>query len=183
MRGVGAAVAACLAAGALTGCGGGQSGGAAAESGASGGPAAAADEVTVTPAAVRGDLRAAAAAGGFGRPRFVDNEAVERMGPCYVLAQVRTTAKPDRKAVAEVVAALKARGWGEVARTSESAGDGWGLEKAGWTLSVLAGAMSKEQILAARPDAGPEEGVEAFSGLYLDGFALDCGSASTTPAP
>lgn len=179
MREVGAAVAACVAAVVLTACGGGGSGDGAEEPEGSGGSAG----VTVTPAAVRGDIRAAAAAGDFGRPRFIDNEAVRRMGACSVLGQVRTAAKPDLKAVTEVVAALKARGWRELTRTADPLGDGWILEKERWSLSVMAGAMTKEQVLAARPAAGRPENAEAFSGLFLSGLGRDCGAASATPSP
>ncbi|GAA3991550.1 hypothetical protein [Streptomyces plumbiresistens] len=178
MRGVGAAVVACVAAVVLTACGGGGSGDAAEEPEGSGGPAG----VTVTLAAVRGDIRAAAAAGDFGRPRFVDDTGAPGAGRCSVFAEVRTHTKPDRKAVAALVAKLKGRGWHELMQTADPGGEGWTLEKESWSLIVLAGAMTKEQVAAAQPPGGAA-GAEAFSGLYLSGLGRDCGAAAATPVP
>ncbi|MGW9028015.1 hypothetical protein ACWGQ5_28415 [Streptomyces sp. NPDC055722] len=103
MRGVGTAAAVIVAAVLLTACGGSGR-----EAEAGGRSAVAADQATVTPDAVKDDIRAALAAGDFGPPRFI--AAKELLSPCEVGAIVRTGTKPDPEAVAKVVAGLKGRG-------------------------------------------------------------------------
>ncbi|MFC8198069.1 hypothetical protein ACFUTV_22080 [Streptomyces sp. NPDC057298] len=123
---------------ALTGCGGGDSVGAAGERATTARAAekAANDEVTVD--AVRGDVRAAAAAAGIGRLEFYDMSKAAT--PCLVAGALRTEDAPKREAVDSVFAVLKARGWGQLERVSaEDTDQAWHLVKNDWEMFLGAG--------------------------------------------
>lgn len=177
MRGVGTAAAVFVAAVALAACGGEDRSGAAAEGG--GGSAVAADQGTLTPDAVREDIRAAVAAGGFAPPRFV--AAQELLSSCAAGAVVRVGTKPDPEAVAKVVAGLESRGWREERRRSFAASKAWGLAKGGWALSFVAGRVS-EKAVAFGPAVERQGRAEPFEGLVFRGWGT-CGSPSAAESP
>ncbi|MEU6606725.1 hypothetical protein ABZ922_16995 [Streptomyces shenzhenensis] len=177
MRRVGTAAAVIVAAVVLTACGGEERSGA--ETAGGGRSAAAADQATVTPDAVRDDIRAAVAAGDFGSPRFVAAEAL--LSSCEVGAVVRAGAKPDPAAVTKVVAGLKDRGWRVTRQRSSAAADGWGLEKDGWMLTFVAGTVSEKSV-SFGPAAEQQGGAEPFEGLAFRGVG-DCSAPSASAAP
>ncbi|MGW2931855.1 hypothetical protein ACWDA7_08305 [Streptomyces sp. NPDC001156] len=139
----------------------------------------AADQATVTPDAVKDDIRAALAAGDFGPPRFI--AAKELLSPCEVGAIVRTGTKPDPEAVAKVVAGLKGRGWREMGQQSFTTQDARGLEKRSWMLNFVAGTVS-EQAVSFGPAAERQERAEPFEGLVLRGVGA-CSAPSATESP
>ncbi|MFJ4789555.1 hypothetical protein [Streptomyces sp. NPDC088794] len=181
MRGVGTVLSTAVTvvvAVALAGCGGGDGDG----GGGSKGKASAVDagERTVTVAAVQGDVRAAVAAGGFGRPAFADERsATMRRHPCQVAARVRTHTAPDRKAAERVVAELTDRGWTAEEPFVDESGIAWALDRDGWTLSVIAGDAYPQEMWAALP---PEDGDGGFEGVAFFGFG-NCGLGTATPTP
>ncbi|MGW3283088.1 hypothetical protein ACWDR3_00410 [Streptomyces sp. NPDC001002] len=184
MRGVGTVLSAAVTVVgvvALAGCGGG--GGGSAEPTESKVSVAGADERTVTVSAVQGDVRAAVAAGGFGRPAFADERsATMRRHPCQVAARVRTHTAPDRKAVERVVAELKDRGWTADEPFADESGIGWGLDRDDWTLSVEAGETYSQEMWAALPPEEADMDGE-FNWVVIFGFGGDCGLGTVTPTP
>ncbi|MFB7114494.1 hypothetical protein [Streptomyces sp. NPDC056291] len=178
MRGMGAAAALIVTAVALTACGG-EGRGSTAEAEGGGRAARTADQNTVTPAAVRDDIRAAVTAGDFPRPRFIVAE--ELLGPCEVSAVVRATTKPDSKATAKVLAELKHRGWRERRQLSSSAGNTWGLEKKDTILTFVAGTVS-EKAVAFGPAAERQGRAEPFQGLLFREVGA-CGAHAATASP
>ncbi|MFI1568324.1 hypothetical protein ACH4ZX_35795 [Streptomyces sp. NPDC020490] len=190
MRRVGAVLAAVLAALALAGCGGGASGRAVA-SGASraaadghGGGVAAADERTPTTRAVRADIRAAAVAGGFGQPEFLDvRRELNRWGPCQVFGRILTSAPPARAAAARAVAVLEDRGWKANGPIEDEAGVGWVLLRKGWSISALFGVASAETIAAGLPP-GQRDRAKDFKGVIFEGTGRGCtGSQDSAASP
>ncbi|TLS47276.1 hypothetical protein FE633_04340 [Streptomyces montanus] len=129
--------------------------------------------------AVRGDVRAGAAAGNFGRVKFGDSTfGGIRPAACAVVGAVRLDTAPDREAAAEVVAELKDRQWKEQWHQAEKTGDGWFLEKGDWELTVLAGTVTEEEA----PELAAGQGGANLLGFY--GVRRNCGaSGSATPAP
>ncbi|MER6291172.1 hypothetical protein [Streptomyces sviceus] len=124
---------------ALTGCGGGDSVGTAEERATTTARAAekgARDEVT--PDAVRGDVRSAAAAAGTGRLGFLDTSKAGN--PCRVVGSLRTEDVPERESVDSVLAVLKARGWGQKKlMLAEDTNQAWQLVKNDWEMILGAG--------------------------------------------
>jgi hypothetical protein len=186
MRGVGTVLSAAVTAVvvvALAGCGGGDGDG----GGGSKGKASAVDagERTVTVSAVQEDVRAAVAAGGLGRgPVFTDQESrLIGARPCQVAGQVSTDTAPDRKAADRLVAELTDRGW----KATEPFPDGravlWALDRDDWTLTVVSGEASAEEMAAGMLSAAIPGKEDGFKGVMFYGSGRDCGLGTATPAP
>jgi hypothetical protein len=185
MRGVGTVLSATVTAVvvvALAGCGSGGGGGSAAptESKVS---VAGAGERTVTVSVVQGDVRAAVAAGGFGRPEFgKKTSSAMRARPCQVAARVRTRTAPDRNAAERVIAELKKRGWTATEPMVDKGSIGWAVDRAGWALTVFAGEVSAREMSSALP-AEEADGAREFKGVTFYGFGRACGLGTATPTP
>ncbi|MFD5079461.1 hypothetical protein [Streptomyces sp. NPDC058371] len=182
MRGVGRVAVAVMAAVLLAGCGAVDDDGAAGK----GAPAGKRDDLT-SRQAVEKDIRAAVAAGDFGRAEYGEGFSEGRRAVCELSVTIRTADKPDRGPVDAAAAEMKARRWkreGEVWR--DGSGQGSSFEKDGWTVSLIAGTASADSITAELPTARKtaEEGeVDDFSGVSFYGFRKGCGAVTPSPAP
>jgi hypothetical protein len=153
MRGVGVAVTAIAVMTALTGCGGGDSVGTAGERATT--TARAAEKKArdvLTPDAVRGDVRSAAAAAGIGHLGFLDTSKAGN--PCRVIASLRTGDAPKRESVDSVLAVLKARGWGQKEQMlADDTDQAWRLKKNGWEMILGAGKVPEGAGIVFDADA------------------------------
>ncbi|MFH8463328.1 hypothetical protein [Streptomyces sp. NPDC017991] len=147
----------------LAGCGGGTGDGGAKSRQAKGSSVSASptEEMRLSRAAVRRNIRVVVAAGGFDG---VDDSA-GTSARCRVIATVRTDGRPKTAAVSKVVADLKGRGWEQVFRKPEDGGVTWFLTRANWGMYVFLSAPSAED-----PDA------PLFT---LSAMRLDCSSVTT----
>lgn len=175
MRGVGAAAVAAAVTVVLAGCGG--TGGHAAAKAPTEKPAVPAEKRTMPHETVRGDVLAASAAGGFGRPEFRAYSG--RLGDCAVSAFAATEADPDPKAVTEVAAELKARGWAQEEHRAESGSEVWLLKKGGWNGDLVTGAAAREEAAIDLPADRQGEAAD-FHGLTFFASVPGCGHDFTT---
>ncbi|MGW3159577.1 hypothetical protein [Streptomyces sp. NPDC001089] len=179
MRGVGAAAIVCMTVVALTACNGTDGGAAHAKPEDSGSRTVPARSVLKV-ATVRATIRAAASAAALGRPQFTNPTTKLSVGSsCWVTAVINTGAKPDRKTFDAFVTAFKDRGWKATDEMPDTSGVGLAVDKDGWSLVVLAGALSKEQVAAENPGLPPDQ-VHAFRGVSVAGSGT-CGAPTPTP--
>ncbi|MER7679839.1 hypothetical protein [Streptomyces sp. NPDC096934] len=168
-----------MAAVALTACGASANGSARSKASDSGSATARAAPVLKV-ASVREAIRAAAGAAGLGHLRFTDITNVPLGGgSCSVMAMIRTETKPARRTVEAFVATFKKRGWRATDEMPVPSGVGFAVEKDGWSLVVLAGELSKEQVAKASPDL-PSDEVKPFRGVAISGIGKHCGAPKPT---
>lgn len=175
MRGAGTTTAVIVGVLVLTGCGG-ENTASGREAGGERATAVAADPATRTVEELREDIRAAVAAGNLKPLRFVADE--ELISACEVGAVVRSGA-PEKRAVADVVAALKVRGWRERRHSLSAANDAWQfLKEDKWVLTLVAGRVS-EKVVSFGPAADQPGRAEPFQGMVLRGLG-PCGDLSAS---
>ncbi|MEU3556174.1 hypothetical protein [Streptomyces fragilis] len=176
-----------VAASMLAACGTGSSKADQAPGGEAGKTSAAARTAELTPAAVTRDIRRAVDAGGFARPQFAKLPPSDPTGHCVVNAKIRTADEPDQSAAEAVVAALKESGWRKTGGHSGDFGAFWYLQQGEWTLDVMTGVMTAEELAATQPDDPTADTAQGFAGLVLTGIDRKCaavalkGSAEASP--
>ncbi|MFE5210388.1 hypothetical protein [Streptomyces sp. NPDC056600] len=177
-------VAACVAVPVLAACGGTDGGEARTKPSGDPGKATPAAEATapVTRASVKGEVRAAVEAGGFGRPPFVDLPKSDVTASCVVIGQVRTPEDPDEKSVRAVVAVLEKSGWSRTSGWYEDYGSLFSLEREGWTLDVMTGSLTADQMAAAATPGASAEETQEFTGMSVTAIDRKCADAAITSA-
>jgi hypothetical protein len=182
---VGRLLAACAAVPVLAACGGTDGGEARAKPSGDAGKASSATEDAgprpTTRSSVKREIRVAVDAGGFARPRFVNLPESDVTASCVVIGQVRTTEDPDEKSVRAVVAALKKSGWAQTDGFYKEYGSLWSLKREKWTLDVMTGSITADQMAAAAPDASAEE-MQGLTGMTVTAIDRKCAHAAITSA-
>lgn len=130
---------------------------------------------------MQGDIRAAVAAGDFGRVRFGEGVSEGRRRDCEFSATVVTPDRPAEKPLKEVVAALKALRWKQSGNIGDEKGEGWLFEKGSWTVDLLAGTVPTADTGAVPSEQDAE--VKAVHGLQFRGYRRGCGATTPSPAP
>ncbi|MER5480662.1 hypothetical protein ABT026_27360 [Streptomyces sp. NPDC002734] len=176
-------VAACVAVPVLASCGGTDGDEARTKPSGDAGKATPAAEETapVTRASAEREVRAAVDAGGFGQPRFVDLPKSDITASCVVYGHVRTPEDPDEKSVRSVVAALEKNGWRRTGGFYKTYGSLFSLEREEWTLDVMTGSLTADQMAAAAPDASAEE-TQEFTGMTVTVIDRECAHAAIASA-
>ncbi|WP_448317554.1 hypothetical protein [Streptomyces sp. CO7] len=176
-------LAACVAVPVLAACGGTDGGEARTKpSGEAGKATPAAEEAApVTRTSAEREVRAAVDAGGFGQPRFVDLPKSDITASCVVSGHVRTPDDPDEKSVRTVVAALEKSGWRRTGGFSKTYGSLFSLEREEWTLDVMTGSLTADQMAAATPGASAEE-ERGFTGMTVTAIDRECAHAAIASA-
>ncbi|MEU1501768.1 hypothetical protein [Streptomyces sp. NPDC005732] len=88
--------------------------------------------------------------------------------------------EPVRETVKAFVAVFKDRGWHATDEMPDPLGVSLAVDKDGWSLAVLAGALSKKQVAAMNP-ALPAAQVKEFRAVSTAGFRRDCTAPTPTP--
>jgi hypothetical protein len=151
---VGRFLAACVAIPVLAACGGTDGSAARTEPSADGGAGkatSAAEGAEPTRASVKREIQRAVRSGGFDRPRFTDLWEGELASHCVVRTQLRTREDPQERAVRTVIADLEKSGWSRTGASTEDYGSSWSLERQHWTLDVMTGSVTPDQLVEGRP--------------------------------
>ncbi|MGW0933328.1 hypothetical protein [Streptomyces sp. NPDC002644] len=135
------------------------------------------------------EIQRAVRAGGFDRARFTDLWQGELESHCVVHTRLRTPEEPQEKAVRTVITDLEKSGWSRTKGGSEDDSSTWSLERQHWTIDVMTGSVTAEELVEGVPGTAADE-TQAFTGMAVTAFdnacvraAFEAVEASASPSP